>query len=239
MCLGWPNTHYFFFSPEPGFSLKHGSVVMLRFHCHDHNLLIARKMITSWLIFLQGSGFQMMKTYSTTEITWFSAENFKASEGWLHNFKKRHSIRQLSIQGERMSADHSALSSFSTACNRDWLGLGSDIQCWWNRAVLEAASKQNASSCNWTDHWAEKSKDWITFLACANASGTHKLKLSMIGKSALPPCFKHVNTSLLPLFYQSQKKDWRLPSLRSGSTTIVCLRWSSIRLRRNSLLTHC
>ena len=34
-----------------------------------------------------------------------SDDDFKASSGWLHRFKKRHSIRQLSMQGESLSAD--------------------------------------------------------------------------------------------------------------------------------------
>ena len=32
-----------------------------------------------------------------------SEGNLKASNGWLHRFKKRHGIRQLSLQGESLS----------------------------------------------------------------------------------------------------------------------------------------
>ena len=34
------------------------------------------------------------------------------SMGWLRNFKERHGIRRLKVQGERQSADHDAASNF-------------------------------------------------------------------------------------------------------------------------------
>ena len=41
-----------------------------------------------------------------------STDNFKASKGWLHSFKNRHGIRQLTLQGELLSADPSAANDF-------------------------------------------------------------------------------------------------------------------------------
>ncbi|KAJ8945532.1 hypothetical protein NQ318_020377 [Aromia moschata] len=38
--------------------------------------------------------------------------NFSASSGWLHRFKKRHGIRQVAIQGEKLSADDVAMVEF-------------------------------------------------------------------------------------------------------------------------------
>lgn len=38
--------------------------------------------------------------------------NFQASTGWLKRFKSRHGVRQLQIQGEKLSADSSAADSF-------------------------------------------------------------------------------------------------------------------------------
>ncbi len=32
------------------------------------------------------------------------AKDFKASHGWLHKFKSRHGIRELDVQGERLSS---------------------------------------------------------------------------------------------------------------------------------------
>lgn len=59
------------------------------------------------------------------------------------------------------------------------------------------------------------SKDRITALACritalaqANATGSHRLPMLVIGKSKKPRCFKHVNMSAMPIVYISQKKAW-------------------------------
>ena len=45
-------------------------------------------------------------------------------------------------------------------------------------------------------------------LGCTNATGTHKLKPVLIGKSAKPRCFKHVNMDALPVIYKSQRNAW-------------------------------
>jgi hypothetical protein len=50
------------------------------------------------------------------------------------------------------------------------------------------------------------SKDRITDLVCANADGTEKRKLLVIGKSKNPRCFKNVKS--LPVCYSANKKAW-------------------------------
>lgn len=52
----------------------------------------------------------------------------------------------------------------------------------------------------------EMSKDRITVLLCANASGTEKLKPLEIGKSQNPRCLKNVQT--FPAHYEANKKAW-------------------------------
>ena len=54
----------------------------------------------------------------------------------------------------------------------------------------------------------KKVKDRVSILACANASGSHKLPLLLIGKSQNPRCFKHVNMEKLPVTYRSQHNTW-------------------------------
>lgn len=49
------------------------------------------------------------------------------------------------------------------------------------------------------------SKDRVTVMVCANATGTHKIPLLLIGKSKNPRCFKNVK---IPLTYKSQKNAW-------------------------------
>jgi len=56
----------------------------------------------------------------------------------------------------------------------------------------------------------KKDKDRVTVAFCANASGTHKLKLIVLGKAAEPCCFETLNifdpNSLV--WYSSNKKAW-------------------------------
>ncbi|XP_046663035.1 jerky protein homolog-like [Homalodisca vitripennis] len=52
------------------------------------------------------------------------------------------------------------------------------------------------------------SKERITVALCSNASGTHKLPLFVIGKSAKPRAFKTLDMSKLPVYYRSQKSAW-------------------------------
>ena len=42
-------------------------------------------------------------------------DDFKASGGWLHRLKNRHGIRQLSMQGESLSADNFAADEFKSS----------------------------------------------------------------------------------------------------------------------------
>lgn len=49
------------------------------------------------------------------------------------------------------------------------------------------------------------SKERITFMPCANASGSHKLRLLVVGKSAKPRAF---GSSFIPVSYKGQKKGW-------------------------------
>ena len=54
----------------------------------------------------------------------------------------------------------------------------------------------------------KKSKDRVTLLSCANASGTCKLPLAFIHKSARPRCCKHTDMETLPVSYLPQRKSW-------------------------------
>ncbi|KAJ8720806.1 hypothetical protein PYW08_006271 [Mythimna loreyi] len=139
--------------------------------------------------------------------------NFQASTGWLKRFKSRHGIRELQIQGEKLSADSSAAESFKiklrdimnqekyaleNVCNADETGLN-----WKALPRKTLASRRELAAPG-----PKISKDRITALACANATGSHRLPMLVIGKSKKPRCFKHVNMSVMPIVYTSQKSAW-------------------------------
>ena len=62
-----------------------------------------------------------------------------------------------------------------------------------------------ASVHNRTDG-TKKAKDRVKINACANASGTIKLPLLLIGKN--PRCFHNLNKEALPVVYQNQANAW-------------------------------
>ncbi|XP_050338865.1 jerky protein homolog-like [Bactrocera neohumeralis] len=136
--------------------------------------------------------------------------SFKASCGWLARFKSRHGIRELEIQGKKLSANVASANSFvdelkefldekeydfDFVYNADETGLN------WKALPSRslASHRENAAPGH------KVSKDRVTVMVCANANGTHRLPLLLIGKSKNPRCFKNVK---IPLTYANQKKAW-------------------------------
>ena len=136
--------------------------------------------------------------------------NFKASTGWLERFKERNGITFKKVCGESKSVDKTS----------------TDMTEWGNRLrqLLDQYSPDDIYNADETGvfyrllpdktlefknvdcHGGKKSKERLTAMVCANMSGTDKLPLLIIGKSANPRCFKNKKT--LPTPYTSNKKAW-------------------------------
>ena len=139
--------------------------------------------------------------------------NFVASSGWKWRFCRRHGIRNLSLQGEKLSADAEGpkdfIASFKEYVQERSLSLdqvfNADETGLYFRLLpdktLAGAFEKSASN-------RKKSKDRVTLNACANASGMIKIPLQLIGKAKRPRCFKGINMDLLPVKYCSQKNAW-------------------------------
>lgn len=140
-------------------------------------------------------------------------DDFTASVGWLDRWKKRYGVRQLEMCGEKLSADSEAAVQFCDKFQRliksenltpdqlyncDETGL--------NFKMLP--SKTLASHEEKAAPGHKKSKERLTILAASNATGNHKLKLVVIGKSAKPRSFKNIIVSALPVTYTNQKSAW-------------------------------
>ena len=141
------------------------------------------------------------------------AESFMASSGWLHNFCSRHGIRGISLQGESLSADTSAVELFQSELRRkmkaedyslDQVFNADETGLWWklmpSKSLVHCGETQAKNF--------KEPKDRVTLLGCSNASGTCKLPLVFIHKSAKPRCFKHMDMNTLPVHYFSQPKAW-------------------------------
>ncbi|XP_049302053.1 jerky protein homolog-like [Bactrocera dorsalis] len=139
-----------------------------------------------------------------------TGKQFHASDGWLANFKKRFGIRHLKICGEILSSDKSGITPLihNLRAKMDEMEI-SDMQLYntdesglFYRFLPDktfvAANEKTAPG-------RKIAKDRITYMLCANADGSHKLKPLIIGKSANPRCFKGFEN---PLEYDNSQKSW-------------------------------
>lgn len=137
--------------------------------------------------------------------------DFKASSGWLTNFKIRHGIRELQIEGEILSGDNAGSEAFKIKFNeivrtqkysRDDIYNADETGVNWRALPTKSlASRRERKAPVY-----KVSKDRITAMVCSNASGMHSLPLLVIGKSNTPRCFK--NVACLPVTYRGQKSAW-------------------------------
>lgn len=137
-------------------------------------------------------------------------DSFKFSETWVRNFKKRHGIKRLKISGEKLSCDASSVEPFKN----DFLAYVQQRKLATDQIYNadESALFYKALFGYTLAHDGEDSapgfktaKDRITFMPCANASGTHKLPIFVIGRSKAPRAFKNVE---IPVEYASSKNAW-------------------------------
>jgi hypothetical protein len=137
-------------------------------------------------------------------------DNFKASSGWLDKFKNRYGIRQLSITGEKLSSDVAAVEPFKNVLRNkikemqlcpDQIYNADESGLFWKLLPQRTLVHQAEASAP----GRKMSKERITFMPCCNASGTHKMRLLVLGKSQKPRAF---GSEPLPVTYKGQKKAW-------------------------------
>jgi hypothetical protein len=137
-------------------------------------------------------------------------DNFKGSSGWLDKFKNRYGIRQLSITGEKLSSDAAAVEPFKNLLQNkieemqlcpDQIYNADESGIFWKLLPQKTLAHQAEASAP----GRKMSKERLTFMPCSNASGTHKLRLLILGKSLKPRAF---GSKRLPVMYQGQKKAW-------------------------------
>ncbi|KMZ76545.1 hypothetical protein ZOSMA_10068G00010, partial [Zostera marina] len=135
-------------------------------------------------------------------------EGFKASEGWLSNFKERHGIVFKKVQGEAAAVDMEAVDNWrqdilikllteyspKNVFNVDETGL------FW-RLMPDKTMTFKGDKCS----GGKKSKERITVLVGSNMDGSEKIPLLVIGKSKKPRCFKNAK---IPVEYEANKKSW-------------------------------
>ena len=140
-------------------------------------------------------------------------EDFKGSTGWLKRFNERHGRENTALGGESLSADTSSIEPFreelqelieTEGLTKDQIFNADETGLWWR---LTPASSLNAAGRTQTANF-KKARDRVTILGCANATGTHRLPITLINKSLKPRCFKHMDMRNLPVHYYAQPKSW-------------------------------
>lgn len=139
--------------------------------------------------------------------------NFKGSNGWFENFKKRKNITFLKMCGESASVDEEVCQEFrkkialivkdydeKDVFNADETGL-------FFKCTPDKTMHVKGEAC----HGGKRSKERITLLFCVNMNGTEKLKPLMIGKSKKPRCFSGIKS--FPLDYEANRKAWMTSDL--------------------------
>ncbi|XP_058790938.1 jerky protein homolog-like [Phymastichus coffea] len=139
--------------------------------------------------------------------------DFKASNGWLDHFKKTYGIRQLSMQGEKLSSDTTAADEFKIWLQNHLRENGYEEDQVYNadetgahykslpKKTLAAGTEKQASGF-------KELKERVTVMCCANASGTHKITPLIIGKSKNPKCFAKFEKEKLPVTYMNSPSAW-------------------------------
>ena len=138
-------------------------------------------------------------------------QDFKTSNGWLRNFKSRHGIRELGVQGEKLLNDVPAAEAFKTnfltfleeeGCCMEDLYNADESGLYWKALPRKSLASRREN----TAPGYKVSEERVTILTCANVAGNHALPILMIGKAKKPRCFK--NVMCLPVCYKSQKSAW-------------------------------
>lgn len=135
----------------------------------------------------------------------------KFSDGWLSGFKKRHGIRKVDISGEKKSADSESADEYSAFFEDFIKEHNIDLDNVYNADETGVyfrclPTSTLAGPTEMSVHGFKKNKNRITILTCANATGSHKIKLLMIGKSKSPKALTGIKH--LPVAYRNQKNAW-------------------------------
>ncbi|KAG7166442.1 Tigger transposable element-derived protein 1-like 13 [Homarus americanus] len=143
---------------------------------------------------------------------------FNASSGWLQRFKIRNKITNINIGGEEASADRAAAKEFppflreimeegqysdDQVFNMDESGL------FWKKLPSKSFVVKNASKIR----GRKMQKERITVLFTTNASGTNKLKLSVIHTARKPHAYKTMDMTKLNVHWLTARKAWVFSTL--------------------------
>ena len=136
-------------------------------------------------------------------------KDFKATAGWLEQWKERNNIKFKKQHGEKQDADDfgakqwvvEALPAILKDYNAKDIFNDDETGMYW-RAIPDGTLA--FKSCETAG--SKVAKERVTLLLACNMDGSEKLKPLTIGKSKNPRCFKNVKK--LPVNYVANKNAW-------------------------------
>uniref|UniRef100_A0A5S6QAI5 HTH CENPB-type domain-containing protein n=1 Tax=Trichuris muris TaxID=70415 RepID=A0A5S6QAI5_TRIMR len=136
------------------------------------------------------------------------------SQGWLHKFKKRHGIRAHELQGEQLSADEPSANNFKEELAA-FLKEGDHDKDFVYNADETGLNWKALPSRSLIARSPKRRKERVTVMVCANALGTNRIPLYLIGRAKTPRSFKNTKKPLVEYGYQRMAwiavqlfKDW-------------------------------
>ena len=143
-------------------------------------------------------------------------DTFSYSNGWLAKFKRRKGISSVRLHGEAASANPSTVTAGREQLQEDLKAFDpEDIYNIDETGLFYKLQPNQTLATKSSDiRGTKKSKERVTVALGANATGSHKLRPFLIGKSAKPRAFKNFDASLY-VKYRSNKKAWMTSPLFS------------------------
>jgi hypothetical protein len=134
------------------------------------------------------------------------AENFKALNGWPHQFKKRHNIRicvvRVEVSTDILKHCKESVPELTQGYEPNNIFNSDETGLFYNLLPSKTFSMEG-EPCHGDK---KRSKECFTMLLCCDSDGSKKLKPLVIGKYEKPRYFK--NISSLPCKYVSNNKAW-------------------------------
>jgi hypothetical protein len=137
--------------------------------------------------------------------------HFKATDGWLSQWKCRFGIKFKKVHGERDSADGVSGEQWKSTTLPDLLKkfCADDIYNVDETGLFYPAMPNGSLSYRHaTLSCSEKAMDRVPVLCCLDMSESDKRKLLVIGKRSKTWCFNGISMDILPVLYYANKNVW-------------------------------
>ena len=144
-------------------------------------------------------------------------QDFQYSKGWLHKFKKRHTISKHIAHGKADSVDSGVVSQGRLQLQDDLASYDpNDVSNNMDETGLFYRLLPDSTLATGPFSGKKKQKERITVALCSNAAGTDNLVPLVIVKSARPRCFGKTFDPSVYVKYTHNKKAWMTGAVFQG-----------------------